>query len=30
MFYKARVSLEEGRQVKEAEVHNEEFKKIFL
>jgi hypothetical protein len=29
LFYKARVSFDEGRQIKEAEDHNEEFKKIF-
>jgi hypothetical protein len=30
MFYEARVSFEEGRQIKEAENHNVEFKKILL
>jgi hypothetical protein len=30
MFYEARVSFEEGIQIKEAENHNEEFKKIFV
>jgi hypothetical protein len=29
LFYKARVSFNEGGQRKEAEDHNEEFKKIF-
>jgi hypothetical protein len=28
-FYEARVSFDEGRQIKEAEDHNEEFKMIF-
>jgi hypothetical protein len=30
IFYEARVSFDEGRQIKEAENHNGEFKKIFL
>jgi hypothetical protein len=29
LFYKARVSFDEGRQINEAKDHNEEFKKIF-
>jgi hypothetical protein len=29
LFYEARVSFDEGRQRKEAEDHNEDFKKIF-
>jgi hypothetical protein len=29
-LYEARVSFDERRQIKEAEDHNEEFKKIFL
>jgi hypothetical protein len=28
IFYEARVSFDEGRQMKEAEDHNEEFKKV--
>jgi hypothetical protein len=30
MFYEARISFDEGRQIKEAEDQNEEFKKVFL
>jgi hypothetical protein len=29
LYYEARVSFDEGRQIKEAKDHNEEFKKIF-
>jgi hypothetical protein len=29
LFYEARVSLDEGRQIKEAKDHNEEFNTIF-
>jgi hypothetical protein len=29
LFYEARVSFDEGRQIKEVEDHNEELKKIF-
>jgi hypothetical protein len=29
LFYEARVSIDEGRQRKEAKDHNKEFKKIF-